>query len=261
MTAHDLGERIDGTPTHLVAGHSTRIGKPFPFGATVVNDGVNFSVYSAQATAMTLVLFDHGAQHPKAEIQFPDEFRIGSVFCMTVFGLDYENLDYGFRAEGPFDPGRGLRFDASRVLSDPYARLVSGRDVWGAEPDWSDVYPYRSRVLRDDFDWEQDLPLRHPGRGPGHLRDARARLHPRPVLRGLGSRHLRRPARKNPLPARARGQLRRALADLRIRRIRQRQRPTRRPASGCSTLGLQHRRLLRAEGRLCRDRPSRNAGR
>ena len=162
MTAHDLGERIDGTPTHLVAGHSTRIGKPFPFGATVVNDGVNFSVYSAQATAMTLVLFDHGAQHPKAEIQFPDEFRIGSVFCMTVFGLDYENLDYGFRAEGPFDPGRGLRFDASRVLSDPYARLVSGRDAWGAEPDWSDVYPYRSRVLRDDFDWEQDLPLRIP---------------------------------------------------------------------------------------------------
>ena len=162
MTAHDLGERIDGTPTHLVAGYDARIGKPFPFGATIVSGGVNFSVYSAQATAMTLVLFDHGAQRPKAEIRFPDEFRIGSVFCMTVFDLNYENLDYGFRAEGPFDPGRGLRFDASRVLTDPYARLVSGRDVWGAEPDWSDIYPYRSRVLSDDFDWEEDRPLRVP---------------------------------------------------------------------------------------------------
>ncbi|HEX3512995.1 MAG TPA: glycogen debranching protein GlgX [Trebonia sp.] len=162
MTAHDLGERIDGRPTHLVAGHSTRIGKPFPFGATLVNGGVNFSVYSAQATAMTLVLFDRGAQQPTAEIRFPDEFRIGSVFCMTVFGLNYESLDYGFRAEGPFDPARGLRFDPARVLSDPYARLISGRDVWGAEPDWTDVYPYRSRVLRDDFDWETDQPLRIP---------------------------------------------------------------------------------------------------
>jgi isoamylase len=162
VTAYGLGERIDGTPTHLVAGYDARIGKPFPFGATIVGGGVNFSVYSSQATAMTLVLFDHGAERPKAEIRFPDEFRIGSVFCMTVFDLDYENLDYGFRAEGPFDPGRGLRFDANRVLSDPYARLVSGRDVWGAEPDWSEIYPYRSRVLSDDFDWEDDLPLRIP---------------------------------------------------------------------------------------------------
>ncbi len=162
MSTQDLGERIDVTPTHRIAGYDVRIGRPFPFGATLVSGGVNFSVYSADATAMSLVLFDHGAPRPKAEIRFPQEFRIGSVFCMTVFGLDYESLDYGFRAEGPFDPGRGLRFDPARVLSDPYARIVSGRDEWGHEPDWSDIYPYRSRVLRDDFDWEQDLPLRIP---------------------------------------------------------------------------------------------------
>ncbi len=162
MTPHGTQERIDLTPTHRIAGYSVRAGRPFPFGSTLAGGGVNFSVYSGEATAMSLVLYDHGAPHPKAEIRFPDEFRIGRVFCMTVFGLDYEGIDYGFRADGPFEPERGHRFDPTWVLSDPYARLISGRDAWGAAVDWSDGYPYRSRVLRDDFDWERDVPLRIP---------------------------------------------------------------------------------------------------
>ncbi len=57
------------------------------------------------------------------EIEYPDEFRIGNVFSMTVFDLDHENIEYGFRIDGPFEPTRGHRFDPRRVLIDPYARI------------------------------------------------------------------------------------------------------------------------------------------
>ncbi len=45
---------------------------------------------------------------------------------------------------------------------DPYARLISGRDTWACEPDWSNQYPYRSRVPLDDFDWDDDRQLEIP---------------------------------------------------------------------------------------------------
>ncbi|MPY41168.1 glycogen debranching protein GlgX [Streptomyces phyllanthi] len=157
-----MRERVDGFPTRRISGYRVRAGRPLPYGAQPVPGGINFSVYSDRATSMSLVLFERGAKEPAAELPFPPEFRIGSVYAMTVFGLDAENLEYGFRAGGPFDPESGDRFDSGKVLSDPYARLVSGRDVWGAEPDWDDVYPYRARVLDDDFDWGDDTPLRIP---------------------------------------------------------------------------------------------------
>jgi glycogen operon protein len=162
MTGQDFRERVDGYPTHRVAGYPVRVGRPFPYGAVPVPGGVNFSVYSDGATRMSLVLFERGGRQPVAELEFPQEFRIGSVYAMTVFGLDVENLQYGFRAEGPFAPERGDRFDPTRILGDPYARLVSGRDVWGSEPDWGDVFPYRSEVVADDFDWGDEAPLRIP---------------------------------------------------------------------------------------------------
>ena len=62
------------------------------------------------------------------EIPFPDEFRIGNVYAMTVFDLDYENVEYGFRMDGPFEPETGHRFDSSAVLMDPYAKAMGGRD-------------------------------------------------------------------------------------------------------------------------------------
>ncbi|MGW1892862.1 glycogen debranching protein GlgX [Streptomyces sp. NPDC002004] len=154
----DTLRRIDAYPTHQVGGYGVRAGKPYPFGAFVVPGGVSFAVYSDQATSMTLVLFERGAAEPMAELEFPPEFRTGSVFAMTVFGLDHENIEYGFRADGPFDPVSGHRFDPRQILSDPYGRLISGRDVWGTEPDWDNVYPYRSRVCLQDFDWGDDTP-------------------------------------------------------------------------------------------------------
>jgi glycogen operon protein len=47
-------------------------------------------------------------------------------------------------------------------LSDPYAKLVGGRDFWGIPPNWDDIYHHRSRIVFDDFDWENDRPLEIP---------------------------------------------------------------------------------------------------
>jgi glycogen operon protein len=155
-------ERIDIHPTHTYGDFKLRPGKPFPFGATFVPGGVNFSVYSSVATACSLVLFTKGAKEPFAEIPFPDSFRIGNVFTMVVFDLDYERIEYGYRVDGPFDPVAGHRCDKSKILLDPYAKAIGGRDIWGAEPDWNDTYWHRARLAFDDFDWESDQPLEIP---------------------------------------------------------------------------------------------------
>ncbi|MBF9070761.1 glycogen debranching protein GlgX [Streptacidiphilus sp. NEAU-YB345] len=158
----EVQTRVDGFPTHRIGRYRVRAGRAFPYGAVTVPGGVNFSVYSDRATSMRLVLFENGSAEPTGELEFPEEFRVGSVYAMTVFGLDLETLRYGFRADGPFDPARGDRFDAERILLDPHARGVSGRDQWGREPDWEDPYPYRAQVVNDDFDWGDDTPLQLP---------------------------------------------------------------------------------------------------
>ncbi len=58
-----------------------------------------------------LSLFRKRAPAPMVEIEFPRAFRIGGVYSMIVFDLDYEDLEYGYRFSGPYDPSRGLRFD------------------------------------------------------------------------------------------------------------------------------------------------------
>lgn len=148
--------RIDFYPTHEIAGYSVRAGRPLPFGVTLVPGGVNFSIFSRQATACSLVLFNKGAATPLAELPFPPEFRVGDVFCMIVFDLNVEEIEYGYRMDGPNDAAHRHRFDRRKILSDPYARLLAGRSVWGVEPDWTDSYPHRSRVAFDDFDWQGD---------------------------------------------------------------------------------------------------------
>jgi len=154
--------RIDAYPTHTVAGFAVRPGFPTPFGATPVAGGVNFAVYSRHATACTLVLFEAGGRKPLAEIPFSKGFRVGDVFAMTVFDLDLDNIEYGYRMEGPFEPEKGHRFDASKVLLDPMARTVCGRGVWGVAPEAAQPYQYRARIAPEDFDWEGDAPLHLP---------------------------------------------------------------------------------------------------
>jgi glycogen operon protein len=158
--AHGL-ERMDVYPTRTFNGFKLRIGRPFPFGASSVPGGVNFSIFSGHATACTLVLFKRGQSQPFAEIPFPAAFRIGDVFVMIVFDLDYESTEYGYRMEGPYRPELGHRFDPSQILLDPYAKAMSGRNVWGLRKA-DDVDPHRGQLVFDDFDWGEDQPPQIP---------------------------------------------------------------------------------------------------
>lgn len=154
-------ERVDTYPTHEKDGVKFRRGKPLPFGASIVPGGVNFSIFSKHATDCELVLYEKHTTEPFAIIPFPHEFRIGNVFTMIVFDLDYEELEYGFKMDGPYNLDIGHRFDKDKILLDPYAKAVTGREVWGEEPDWERDFQHRSRVIFDDFDWEGDKPLEH----------------------------------------------------------------------------------------------------
>src|SRR3989339_137078 len=158
----ELDSRIDYAPTHEMNGIKYRRGHVLPFGGTMVPNGVNFSIYSSAATACTLVLFKKNEDIPYTEIEFPQEFRIGNVYSMIVFDLDYENLEYGYRMDGPFDPVEGHRFDKNKILSDPYAKAIGGRDTWLGDPKWDSPFPFRSKLVFEDFDWEEDKPLEIP---------------------------------------------------------------------------------------------------
>lgn len=154
--------RVDTYPTHEYEGFKLRVGKPLPFGSSIVPGGVNFSIFSSFATSCTLVLFNKNEDKPYIEIPFYDEFRIGNVFTMIVFDLEYENLEYGFRMDGPNNPREGQMFDNNKILLDPYAKAIGGREIWLKKPDWDKQFQHRSRIIFDDFDWGNDKALETP---------------------------------------------------------------------------------------------------
>ena len=152
-------ERIDIQPTETIEGYRVRPGKPLPFGVSTVPGGLNFSVYTSAGTSCTLVLLSRSENKIIKEIRIPDHYRIGDVYSIVVFDIDYEDIEYGYKIEGPFSPEDGHRFDGDNILMDPYARTTSGREEWGVEPNWELQYQHRSRISFDDFDWEGDSPL------------------------------------------------------------------------------------------------------
>ncbi len=149
-------------PSFELGNFRFRRGTPLPFGATVLPDGINFSVFSCHATSCSLVLFNKGERLPLIEIPFLDSFRTGDVYAMTVLDLAPDDLEYGFRLDGPDDPASGHRFDAQQILLDPYARAISGLECWGRAERRYGIYPYRALPTVDDFDWEGDQQLNTP---------------------------------------------------------------------------------------------------
>ncbi|MBE2205074.1 MAG: glycogen debranching protein GlgX [Chthoniobacterales bacterium] len=148
-------------PTHSHGDFKLRYGHPLPFGASHVPHGVNFSIFSVHATACTLVLFERGAAEPFAEIPFPSEYRLGQVWAMTVYDLDYEKIEYGFRFAGPNNPREGHYFDPKNIVLDPEARKIAGREVWMGEPTSRNPV-YRGRIPHEEYHWEHSRPLRRP---------------------------------------------------------------------------------------------------
>src|SRR5215472_9544670 len=99
-------------------------GSPAPLGATMVDGGVNFSVYANHADALELLLFDRVDAAPVRTIRLdPASHRTYNYWHVRVPGLRPGQI-YAWRAIGPDAPERGLRYDPGKVLLDPYGRCV-----------------------------------------------------------------------------------------------------------------------------------------
>ncbi|HYQ46626.1 MAG TPA: glycogen debranching protein GlgX [Polyangiaceae bacterium] len=139
-----------------------------PLGATVRDGGVNFSVFSRDATQLELLLFaDADAAAPARIITLtPAQHRTQNYWHVFVPGVGPGQI-YAYRAHGPFAPQHGLRFDREKVLLDPYGRAVAvpNRYDRSAAQRAGDnaAFAMKSVVARPDgYDWEGDLPLRRP---------------------------------------------------------------------------------------------------
>jgi glycogen operon protein len=143
-------------------------GSTAPLGATVRNDGVNFSVFSKHASHVELLLFDEeSASQPSTVIPLrADKHRTYHYWHAFVPRLRAGQV-YAYRAHGPFEPDQGLRFDAEKVLLDPYGRAVAVPEAYdrraATRPGDNGAVALKS-VVADlgCYDWEGDRPLRRP---------------------------------------------------------------------------------------------------
>ena len=151
-------------------------GQSYPLGATWDGAGVNFALFSESATGVELCLFD-GPNGNNEWARIPLEERTDQVWhCYLPEARP--GWRYGFRVDGPYDPGAGHRFNRAKLLFDPYAKAIDRAVRWddalfgyrigseGAdlEPDDRDSAPFlpKSVVVDPAFSWGDDRPLRRP---------------------------------------------------------------------------------------------------
>ncbi|HZH64032.1 MAG TPA: glycogen debranching protein GlgX [Flavisolibacter sp.] len=151
-------------------------GYPFPLGANWDGQGINFALYSENATAVELCLFAEADQE-KESIRIRINERSNHIWHVYLPGLLPGQL-YGYRVYGPYDPQNGHRFNPNKLLIDPYAKAISGIIKWNdalfgyevghPEEDLSfsseDSAPYTPKcvVIDPRFDWEGDKLPRIP---------------------------------------------------------------------------------------------------
>jgi glycogen operon protein len=145
-------------------------GSPDPLGATFTGDGVNFAIRSRAATRVDVCLYDSTGERETARLTLPG--RTGAVYHGFVEReLARVGTLYGIRVHGIYDPREGYRFNANKLLVDPWARDIVGDVKWhpalmgydpadaeGLRPSLVDSAPFmpRCRVIDGQFDWEDD---------------------------------------------------------------------------------------------------------
>lgn len=155
----DLGETAEVWP-----------GRYWPLGATWAPEATNFAVHSPAATAMWVCTFTTDADGTERETSHRLPEQSLGIWHGAVPRLA-PGTRYGLRADGPWRPAEGLRFDPAKLLLDPYARAVTGSftpdpatydDPEADAPSGVDSAPYvpRGVVVRDGFDWGADTPPR-----------------------------------------------------------------------------------------------------
>jgi isoamylase len=158
----------------LMTSVRTFLGYPYPLGATWMGNGVNFAIFSEHATGVELCLFDN-IEDTEENIRIPVTEQTDQVWHVFLPDARPGQL-YGFRVSGPYDPERGLRFNSSKLLLDPYAKAIAGEVSWAdemfgyvvgdkkedlAQDFRDDAWGVPKSVVIDTaFDWEGD---RRPG--------------------------------------------------------------------------------------------------
>jgi isoamylase len=143
-------------------------GRSFPLGASIGEGGGNFSIFSSEADRLELLLFDRAGDADPAHVvrlEAPAH-RTYHYWHAFVPGVRAGQV-YAYRAFGPFDASRGLRFDPAKVLLDPYGRAIvvpEGYDRLALSRPGDTVKLAMRSVLVDPdaYDWEGDTPLRRP---------------------------------------------------------------------------------------------------
>ena len=102
-------------------------GKPYPLGATVVGDGVNFALFSAHAERVDLCLFSADGQRELERVRLPE--HTDQIWHAHLPGVSAGQL-YGYRVYGPYAPEQGHRFNHHKLLLDPYAKKLTGELRW-----------------------------------------------------------------------------------------------------------------------------------
>jgi isoamylase len=155
-------------PAREVRSTDLPVGRSSPLGATIGSGGVNFSIFSRNASRVELLLFD------RADDALPA--RVIAIDAATNRTLDYWHVFvpgivpgqlYGYRVRGPFDPQRGERFDPDKLLLDPYGLEVAVPQNYSrtlaSKPGDNAAAAMKSVVVDPGlYDWEGDLPLRRP---------------------------------------------------------------------------------------------------
>jgi len=143
-------------------------GRSSPLGASFVDGGVNFSLFSRTASTVELLLFDRDDDATPSRTIRLDPATNRTYHYWHVFVPDIRPGQlYGYRVDGPSDPSRGLRFDAAKVLLDPYGRNVVvpkhySREAAQRAGDNAATAMKSVVVDSSTYDWEGDLPLCRP---------------------------------------------------------------------------------------------------
>src|SRR6516225_1973027 len=143
-------------------------GRSTPLGATVVDGGVNFSLFSRTASGVELLFFDReNDATPSRVVRIdPTTNRTYHYWHVFVPGVRPGQI-YGYRVQGLLAPARGLRFDSAKVLLDPYGRGVVvprnyGREAAKGKGDNAATAMKSVVVDPGSYDWEGDKRLSRP---------------------------------------------------------------------------------------------------
>ena len=117
-------------------------GLPYPLGATVMEEGVNFALFSENATGVDLCLFD-SADAPQEAVRIRMVEHTDQVWHCFVPGMK-AGQHYGYRVYGPYEPKQGHRFNPAKLLIDPYAKAIAGEIDWGDE-----MFGYQTSTAKD----------------------------------------------------------------------------------------------------------------